>query len=306
MMRARLSLLLVLSAVLGLSGGCSMRSMAADTIGDMLASGDSVFTDDDDIELVGEALPFSIKLVESLIVESPRHRGLLLTAARSYVLYSYAYVQFPAEQAAGEDLEQARRLRARARKLYLRGFGYALRALEVRHPGIGEDLLRAPEQALSRLDAESPAEVPYLYWSASALGLAISVSKHDPAMLARLSEVEALLNRALALDEGYDGGALHEFALVWGEAIPGAMARDALDVHYQRALELSEGKRASVFVNYAVAKAVPSQDRTLFDGLLQEALTIDPNAVPSYRLLNSIAQRRALWLMARADELFLE
>ncbi|MCK5622107.1 MAG: hypothetical protein KAJ11_07455, partial [Alphaproteobacteria bacterium] len=68
--------------------------IAVDTLGDMLASGDSVFTEDDDIELIGEALPFSLKLVESLLAESPDHRGLLLAAARGYVLYSYAYVHF--------------------------------------------------------------------------------------------------------------------------------------------------------------------------------------------------------------------
>lgn len=283
-----------------------MRSLAVDTIGDMLASDESVFTNDDDIELIGAALPFSIKLVESLIAESPRNRRLLLTAARSYVLYAYAYVHFPAEQAAGDDLEYARRLRARARNLYLRGFGYAMRALEVNHPGMGKDLLRAPDEAVSRIDADMSAEVPCLYWSASALGLAISVSKQQAAMLARLPEVDALLTRALALDETYGGGALHEFALIWAEAIPGASTRDAIDSHYQRALELSAGHRASVFVNYASAKAVPSQDRVLFDQLMERALAVDLEAVPDIRLQNTIAQRRARWLMARTGELFLE
>ncbi len=283
-----------------------MRSLAADTIGDMLASGDGVFTDDDDIELIGEALPFSIKLVESMILESPEHRGLLLAAARGYVLYAYAYVQFPAEQVAGRDLTEARRLRARARKLHMRAFGYAIRALEVEYPGFGPALARAPEDAVARVDDEAAGEVPYLYWSAAALGLAISVSKRDTAMLARLPEVEALLQRGLALDADFDNGALHEFAMVWAEAIPGTSARGALDTHYQQAMELSDGKRASVYVNYAVAKAVPSQDRELFDRLLADALAVDPDALPEKRLQNTIAQRRARWLLARSDELFLE
>ena len=115
--RHRLDLFSVLAVVLALAGGCSMRSFAVDTIGDMLASGDSVFTDDDDMELIGEALPFSLKLTESLLAESPRHRGLLLTAARGYVLYSYAYVHFAAEQAISEDFESARLLRVRAQAL---------------------------------------------------------------------------------------------------------------------------------------------------------------------------------------------
>lgn len=306
MKRAPAAFWITLSLLLLLTGGCSMRSMAADTIGDMLASGDGVFTDDDDIELIGEALPFSIKLVESMILESPEHRGLLLAAARGYVLYAYAYVQFPAEQAAGHDLAEARRLRARAGKLYLRAFGYAIRALEVEYPGLGAALARAPEDAVGRIDDEAAGEVPYLYWSAAALGLAISVSKRDTAMLARLPEVEALLQRGLALDADFDNGALHEFAMVWAEAIPGTSARGDLDAHYRQALGLSAGKRASVYVTYAVAKAVPSQDRALFDRLLADALAVDPDALPEKRLQNTIAQRRARWLLARSDKLFLE
>ena len=283
-----------------------MRSLAADTIGDMLASGDSVFTDDDDLELIGGALPFSIKLVESLVAESPEHRGLLLTAARSYVLYAYAYVHFPAEQAAAEDIEEARRLRARARKLYLRGFSYALRGLEVNHPGLGEAFGRDPERALASLGSEDVGDVPFLYWGASALGLAISVSKREPAMLARLPEVEALLRKGLDLDEAFDDGALHEFAVVWGGAMPRSVVPAAIDGHFARALELSAGRRASLFVAYAVARALPEQNSERFRSLLKKALEIDPEAVPGSRLQTTIAQRRAQWLLERSEELFLE
>jgi hypothetical protein len=114
--------------------GCSVKRYAVNTVGDILASGDSVYESDNDIALVGEALPFSLKLVESLLAESPHHRGLLLTAARGFVLYAYAYVYYDAEQAALEDFDRARALRDRARGLYLRAFGYALRARFCRHP----------------------------------------------------------------------------------------------------------------------------------------------------------------------------
>jgi predicted anti-sigma-YlaC factor YlaD len=280
--------------------------IAIDTLGDMLASGDSVFTEDDDIELIGEALPFSIKLVESLLAESPNHRGLLLAAARGYVLYSYAYVDFAAEQAATQDIRQARRLRLRARKFYMRGFDYAVRGLEVDHPGIGQALLRTPDTALSSLNGDEVDDVPFLYWGASALGLAISVSKNDPAMLARLPEVEAMLQRSLVLDETYDDGALHEFALVWTGVTPRAPDRTVIDRHFERALELSGGQRASLYVAYATVTALPDQERQQYDSLMQKALAVDTDALPGTRLLNAIAQRRARWLLSRSDELFLE
>jgi predicted anti-sigma-YlaC factor YlaD len=148
--------------------------------------------------------------------------------------------------------------------------------------------------------------VAFLYWCASALGLAISVSKDDPAMLARLPEVEALLHRAIVVNESYDSGALHEFALIWAGTTPGARDYAAVERHYQRALELSAGQRASLYVAYAMVTTVQAQDRQEFRRLMDKALTIDPDAQPSKRLLTIVAQRRARWLLSRVDELFLE
>jgi predicted anti-sigma-YlaC factor YlaD len=271
----------------------------------MLSEGGTAFADDDDIELVGDALPFSLKLTDSLLQESPRHRGLLRSAAQGYVLYSYAYVQFPAEQAATDDLDRARYLRDRARKLYLRAYDYAIRGLEEDEPGIGEALHDHPDEALERIGSEDADEVPFLYWAASALGLAVSVSTDDPAMLAHLAEVEAMLSRALALDESYDAGALHEFALILAGASPRLRDHGAIDRHYRRALELSEGKRASLYVAYAMAGPLLAQDREAFRNLIAKALAIEPDAVEGQRLSTTIAQRRARWLLGRMDELFL-
>jgi len=287
------------------TSGCSVRDMAASAIGDMLSEGGAAFADDDDVELVGEALPFSLKLTDSLLQESPEDRGLLRSAAQGYVLYAYAYVHFPAEQAAPEGLDRARSMRDRARKLYLRAHDYAIRGLEVNEPGLGAALRDHPGEALAWVGSDDADDVSFLYWGASALGLAISVSKDDPAMLARLGEVEAMLSRALALDESYDAGALHEFALILAGASPRLRDRGAIDRHYQRALELSEGKRASLYVAYAMAGPLQAQDREAFQALIEKALAIEPDAVEGQRLSTTIAQRRARWLLGRMDELFL-
>ncbi len=292
---------------LGLStGGCSFRGLAVETIGDMLSTGGSAFAEEDDIELVGEALPFSLKLTDSLLQETPDHRGLLRAAAQGYVLYGYAYVQFPAEQAAVEDLNRARQLRSRARKLYLRAFDYALHGLELDYPDFGQALAEDPTAALRRIGSDDRDALPFLFWTASALGLAISVSKDDPAMLARIGEVEALLQRSLALDETYRKGVLHDFALVLASASPRTFDRTAIDRHYRRALELSQGKRASLYIHYAMAVPLRAQDREAFKVFLGKALAVDPDAVAQQRLENALAQRRARWLLGRMDELFLD
>jgi len=288
------------------AAGCSMRRFAVNRIGDALAAGGATFERDEDVELVGDALPFGLKLIESLLAESPRHSGLLLAACRGFTLYAYGCVQQEADRAAEQDLERGNRLRERARRLYLRAGRYGMQALEQKYPGIGRRL--ETDAAAAVRAVRDPKHVPLLYWNAAALGLAISASRNDAAMLARLPEVQALLNRALELDESWNQGALHEFQVVYASTRPGVAAAelDRLRKHFERAVELSGGRRASAFVGYAESVLVRQQKRAEFKELLERALAIDPSQEPDFRLSNLIAQRRARWLLARADELFLE
>jgi predicted anti-sigma-YlaC factor YlaD len=291
--------------LLALLGGCSIQRYAISSVGDILASGDSVYETDNDPELIEEALPFGLKLIESLLAEQPKHRGLLLAAARGYLLYSYAFVAIPAEQARLDDLQRAQALRQRSRNLYLRAHSYASRALALDYPNIESALREDPAEALMSVDMPER-DVPALYWSAAALGLAISASRNEPALLARLSEVEGMLQRALVLDEAWNAGTLHEFAINLAGAGSTSADSTVLADHYERALELADGARAGVHVTFAEVVAVPEQDRERFVELLGRALAIDVDEYPQQRLLNVVAQRRARWLLDNIDELFLE
>src|SRR5215469_7517649 len=107
--------LLILSAC-----GCSFKKMAVNRVGDALAGGGTTFASDDDPELVKAAVPFSLKLMESLLAESPNHKGLLFAAASGFTQYSYAFVQEDADELEATDFAAAEQMRARARRLYLR------------------------------------------------------------------------------------------------------------------------------------------------------------------------------------------
>ena len=290
------------------SAGCSLKTYAINMVGDALASGNSVYETDDDIDLVGQALPFGLKLTESLLEQSPNHHGLLITACRGFVLYSYAYVQYESEVTSEDDLDRGRALRNRARRLYQRGHGYCSRAFEQSYPNLEAALLKDPKAAVAPIGARNKMrDVELLYWTAAALGLAISASPDDPSMLARLPEVEAMLDRALALDESWDGGALHEFKVIFAGAKPGTPTDvELIRRHYERALDLSKGMSAGLYIAYAEAVALPAQNKAEFRGLLEKALAVNPDGVPRDRLANLISQRRARWLLERADELILD
>jgi predicted anti-sigma-YlaC factor YlaD len=288
--------------------GCStLRQYAVNSVGDSLASGGAVYERDDDIVLIGDALPFSLKLLDSLLAQAPRHRGLLLSASRGYLLYTYAYVDEEAERLAQSDLEQAAVGRARAHRLYLRAHDYAVRGLEVTYPGLRQEFARDPVQAVRRVGGSgSSADVALLHSAAATLALAISSDKQDVAMLARLPEVDAYLARALELDEVWKAGALHELAVSWLSSRPGLHRNDTIERHYARALELSGGHRAGVYVGYAEAVMIPAQKRSEFVRLMNQALAVDLDADPDNKLLNALAQRRARWQLGHLDELFLE
>jgi predicted anti-sigma-YlaC factor YlaD len=298
-----LRFLVVISLSMFLLTGCSIRRLAINQIGDALASGGDTYSSDDDLILVGEALPFGLKLMESLLEESPSHRGLLITACEGFTTYAYIYVQHKADIGTGQDLTQAREMRTRARRLYLRARAYGLRRLEASYKGITERIQADPRAALSVIKKE---DVPALYWNAAALGLGISVSKNDAEMLAQLPEVEALLERALELDEGWNQGAIHSFQVTLASAKPGQPDYRKLREHFDRALDLSGGNQAGLYVAYAEAVSISNQDRSEFVSLLNQALAIDPDQHKDVRLANIVAQQRARWLLGRVDDLILD
>jgi TRAP transporter T-component len=187
--RRGLWLLPALLLVVAENTGCLMKRIALNKIGDAIASGGTVYASDNDPELVREAVPFSLKLVESLLAESPRHRGLLLAACKGFTEYSYAFVQENADELEPADFTSAQRMYARARRLYLRARDYGLRGLEVRHKGFGKALRTDPKSAARRIVSKK--EVPLLYWTAAAWGLAISISKDHPELIADQPSVEA-------------------------------------------------------------------------------------------------------------------
>jgi hypothetical protein len=104
--------------------GCSIKRVAINKLGNALASSGSTFEGDDDPELVAAAIPFGLKLCESLLAESPKHTGLLLAAASGFTEYAYAFVDLKAEEAKEESVDKADALRDRARRLYLRERAY--------------------------------------------------------------------------------------------------------------------------------------------------------------------------------------
>ena len=252
---------------------------------------------DDDPELVGQAIPFGLKLYESLLDSSPKNKELLIATCSNFTEYGVAYLETEAlVLGEAEHHDQVAHLNSRALKLYLRAKGYCLRAMEVRFPGITQKLLKDPVAALKAARRKTcrcstgrrrRGDPP------SALGI------DKPELVIDLPTVRALAERAIALDETWAKGTLHEMFISLDsqpEALGGSV--EHARAHFARAVELQKGTSPGPYVSLAVGVAQPAQDRAEFESLLKQALAIDPERIRppgSLRSCSSVVLRRC-WI----------
>jgi predicted anti-sigma-YlaC factor YlaD len=295
-----------LSVMLAPLAGC--RSVALSMAANAAAGSGTSYAADGDPELVRDAVPFGLKTMEGLLESKPRHEGLLTALASGFAQYGYAFVQSDADLADLDGrLDEARAGRDRARGLYLRARDYGLRGLDTRQRGLAGQLRAGGAGVADALARTRKDDVPLLYWTATAWTLAISNGKGDMSLVAELPIPIAMMERALALDEGWSEGALHEFFVAYEATRGGGQGSgpERARAHYERALALSMNKKLGPRVSYAEGVLVQAQDRAEFTRLLEEVLRADPGEVPRHRLANVLAQRRARALLAHADDLFL-
>jgi hypothetical protein len=176
--------------------------------------------------------------------------------------------------------------------------------MEVRFPGIGPKLLTDPVPALARAQKK---DVPLLYWMAASWGSAIGLGVDKPDLVIDMPAVRALAERALALDESWSRGALHEMFISL-DSLPEALGGSAAKAreHFTRAIELQKGLSPGPYVALATGVAVPAQDREEFVKLLETALAIDPEKDPSVRLVTLVQQRRARAMLDHIDTMFIK
>ena len=292
----------LLAAAAVVASGCSVKRMGLARMADAISATSSTFAVDNDPEFIRLAAPSSLKMVEMLLQEQPRHHGLLSTACSGFTQYSYAFLQTDSEGTDPANIGAVRDLRGRAGRMYDRAREYCLRALDVHVQGLRSALMAGKAEVLR---GTGKADVPALYWLGASWGGSLSLSENPLARLAEIRVLRAVLERALELDAGWESGAIHE-AMIALEGLPPLLGGSAARAraHFDQSLKLSEGQSAFAYVTLATSVAQPAKDRAEFERLIRAALAIDVAKRPSLRLANLIAQKRARYLMSRIDRLF--
>jgi predicted anti-sigma-YlaC factor YlaD len=286
---------------------CFLSKTTANMVAGSLSkeSSGEVFSGDDDPQLVGEALPFTIKLYESLMATSPDNPKLLLATGRAVCMYAYAYVQMPAEQLSYSDLAEREEMLERSKHLYLRARHDILKAIELRHHHFAEALDRSDFAAAFK--GISARDTSYLYWAGAAWMAAFTADKSDVSLAVDIPKAVALIRKVLDFKDSYGEGAAQEFFISYYGAMPEAMggSEEKARQHFALAVKYSRGLKLSPYIALATTVSVKNQNIAEFKSLLESALKIDVNRNTANRLVNILNQQKARWLLEHSDNFFL-
>ena len=282
--RARCGLLAAGALAAALTGGCTslLGTIAADTL-------EAAILNQNDPALVESGVPAYLLLVDGLIAQSPDDADILAVGAQLFALYGSRFET---------DTSRVARLTGKARN-------YGQRAMCLAHTPACEWDGMAYDTFVGELAEVRGRNIDYLYaYSVSWLSYLDATSDNWSAV-AEVPWVQAALERTLELDESYEQGALHGYLGILNALRPPALGGepDVSRAHFERAIELSDGRDLSIKVEYARRYARLMFDRGLHDRLLTEVIDASVE-VPGYTLFNVLAQREARELLASAPEYF--
>ncbi|MEH6571111.1 MAG: TRAP transporter TatT component family protein [Halioglobus sp.] len=265
-------------------GGCgSLIKSQTDSLSDAILNSEDTLT-------IQQGSPTFLILADGLISKSPDSEGMLLSGAKLYGAYGSMFAQTPTQKKLMAD----------------KALDYAIRGV-CAHDDTFCDLrtlhIREFEARIDEFDDED--EVAMFYTLATNWLGWIQTNSADWNAIAELPRPRIILEHILSIDESYDGGSAHLYAGAMDSLLPAAMGGkpEKARQHFERAIELSEGKNLMAKVVYAQTYAKLMFDQELYHRLLTEVIQAD-NKVPGLVLANTIAQEQALDLLAEEADYF--
>lgn len=274
----------LLVALISMLTACA--SMIAEGLARDLQKG---IANQNDPAIVKAGAPAYMLLIDGNIQSNPGNRDLLLAGARLYSTYSSVFVK---------DETRSKLLSARA-------FNYAQQAVCLERPELCSTKHSEFDKFLAVINKIGKGDIDALYIYATAWAGWVLANKDDWNAIADLPKIEALMERIVILDEGYQYGLAHVYLGVLKTRLPANMGGKPEHgrKHFEHAIKLSNGKNLIAKVELARRYARLVFDRKLHDRLLNEVV----KAEPEYRgltLSNVLAQQQARQLLKSAEEYF--
>ncbi len=305
-MEWRVSLAAVACAVAVAAGGCVQRIAVEQTI-EALDEGAVAMNRESDPEFARQAFPSNLKTFEALLINAPDNERLLRRLSEGYFSYAFGFLEQDLNEAEIElaDEERIDELVGRTILHYRRARNYGFRLLD--RPEFREAATNLNVDRVEALLSEmGDAQVPGLFWTAYAWGSLINLAQQDPDMVAALPVVERMMQRVIELDESYYDWGPHLFFGVYYASRPEVAGGDAEQAkhHFETALEGAGESNLMIPFLYGRYVGPQTQDRELFERMMQKVKTADLGKAPDNRLNNEIAKDRAEFWTKHADELF--
>ena len=243
-----------------------------------------------DVEMLRDAMPANLVQLDGFIEAAPNTK-LLLRTSEAYFGYTFAFVEETNKK--------------RASMLYLKARDYALDVL-LQERYFRENFNKGIDEFRGSLDEFGKKDVPSLYWAANNWMAWIALNLNNPEVLLDIPKVEAMLLRAVDLDETYYYGGAHAtlgaFYASRAKAIGGDPEKARY--HFQRAFKLSRSKVLFIHLLYAQYYAYQVQDRDLFVKTLEAVVATPVGYFPEKNFANEIAKRKAQKLLEDVDMYF--
>jgi len=285
-MIARLVTTCILASSLPLFGCQSLASRATTGMAENISA---AVLDQEDVLIARDGGPAYLIAIDGLILGDPENTTLLLAGARLYSAYASAFVATP----------------GRAKRLTLRAKTYGERALCIQRPPLCDPAALSFERFEKRLALTRTKDVETLYGLGSAWASWVQANSGDWNAIAEIPRVQAIMERVVQLQPGYESGGAHLYLGVLYTLRPESMGGmpELGRQHFESAIEFSHGRNLTVKLLFARQYARLVFDRPLHDRLLNEVVQSDPKA-PGFTLSNVLAQEEAHELLADADEYF--
>jgi len=268
-------------------GGCaSIINSASEKMADNLSR---AMLNQNDLEIVGTALPAYLIMVDSLVEGDPENTSMLVSAAKLNGAYTSAFVQ--------DD--------ARKKRLSEKSFGFAHKALCLDLESVCARLdgdLEALQAELQRLNT---AQQPLLYNFAVSWAGWIQAHSDDWNAVAQIPKLTAIFKRSAELNPNYDFGGAYVYLGVLAAQIPPSLGGkpEQARAYFETAEKISDGKNLMIDVLFAEHYARLVYDQDLHDRLLKNVLAANAE-VPGLTLINTLAQKRAAQLLQESEDFF--
>ncbi len=289
---------------------CSPKPLIVSQIADLVDNGMTAYERDDDWELMEKAFPANIKLLETVLANSPDDRQLLTMLSRMYASYSFGFVETRLEEAnylvdsSDSRVKEVALLKDRVNRYYEKGVRYALMALEGSSPGATEAFQKV-SSITPYLDKLGKENVAPLFWYGFNLGAWVNRNLDSVRAVSQAHLAQKVMERVLELDPAYNHGGAHLFLLAYfGSRSPmmGGSQEKAL-VHFQQVKTIAGDNYLLPDLFYGRFCLHQQQDRKGFIDMMQRIVD-HPDSENEVSLYNAIAGRRAAAYLAAVDTLF--